>query len=80
MSPRKELTDYQKGQIEGRASTMSCTEIGEELGIPRQTVSSFLQRLEKIKKIFPGLDAHEGHPIQMIDTLFMQLYMTLLKR
>lgn len=45
MSKRHELTEYQKGQIEGRMGIMSHTKIGEELGIPRQTVSSFIQRL-----------------------------------
>ena len=45
MSKRHELTDYQKGQIEGRIGMMSHTKIGEELGIPRRTVSSFVQRL-----------------------------------
>jgi transposase len=47
MSNRRELTDYQKGQIEGRLGTMSHLKIGEELGIPRRTVTSFLQRLAK---------------------------------
>lgn len=49
MSNRHELTDYQKGQIEGRASTMSHAQIGKELGIPRRTVSSFLLRLKQYK-------------------------------
>jgi transposase len=49
MSSRHELSDYQKGQIEGRASVMSHEEIGEELEIPRRTISSFLQRLRNRK-------------------------------
>jgi transposase len=47
MSTHEELTEYQKGQIEGRAGAMSHAKIGEELGIPRRTVSSFLQRLKQ---------------------------------
>ena len=47
MSVWRELTEYQKGQIEGREGKMSHTEIGRELNIPRRTVSSFLQRLHR---------------------------------
>jgi len=43
---RRELTDFQKGQIEGRRYTLSHAEIGRELNIPRWTVSSFLTRLD----------------------------------
>jgi len=46
MANREELTDYQKGQIEGHMGTMSHAKIREELGIPRRTVSSFIQRLK----------------------------------
>jgi transposase len=47
MSRRHELTDYEKGQIEGRSGTMSHAKIGNELSRPRRTVSSFLQRLRE---------------------------------
>jgi len=47
MSRRHELTDYEKGQIEGRSGTMSHAKIGDELGRPRRTVSSFLQRFRE---------------------------------
>ena len=47
MAHRHELTDYEKGQIEGRSGMMSHAEIGRELGRPRRTVSSFLQRLHE---------------------------------
>ena len=57
---RKELTAFQKGQIEGRASFMSHAEIGDELGIPCRTVSSFLERVKTRHTInnFP----HPGAP------------------
>jgi transposase len=60
MSSRHELSDYQKGQIEGRASVMSHEEIGEELNIPRRTISSFLQRLRN-RKIKDNL-SRSGRP------------------
>ena len=44
--PRKELSEWDKGRIEGRSEYMTDIEIGRELHIPRQTVSSFLTRLE----------------------------------
>jgi len=55
MLRRHELTDYEKGQIEGRKGTMSHAKIGSELGRPRRTVSSFLQRLHdrEDKENFP---------------------------
>ena len=37
-----ELTEFQKGQIEGRPGSMSYADIGRELGIPQWTVSNFL--------------------------------------
>src|SRR5579859_6965169 len=44
---RKELTDLQKGRIiEARALGKSFTEIGEELQLPRKTVSSFFERFQ----------------------------------
>jgi len=45
---RRELTDFQKGQIEGRRQYISHANIGHELGIPRTTVTSFLERLDKL--------------------------------
>jgi len=45
MLRRHELTDYEKGQIEGRKSMMSHAKIRSEFRRPRRTVSSFLQRL-----------------------------------
>ena len=47
MSRRHELTDYEKGQIEGCSGTMSHAKIGDELGRPRRTVTSFLQRFRE---------------------------------
>ena len=44
MSRRHELTDYEKGQIEGHSGMMSNAKIGYELDRLRRTVSSFLQR------------------------------------
>jgi len=43
---RKELSEWDKGSIEGRSVSMTDREIGRELHIPHQTVSSFLTRLE----------------------------------
>jgi transposase len=45
MANREELTDYEKGQIEGRSHSETHTKIGKELDIPRRTVANFLQRL-----------------------------------
>ena len=44
---RKELTDYQKGEIEAHSHYISHAEIGRQLHIPRRTVSDFLQRLDE---------------------------------
>ena len=43
---RKELNEWEKGRIEGRTEYMTDREIGRELRIPRQTISSFLTRLK----------------------------------
>jgi len=43
---RKELNELEKGRIEGRTEYMTDREIGRELRIPRQTISSFLTRLK----------------------------------
>jgi len=43
MHNREELTDYQKGRIEGRSQSKTHTKIGKKLNIPRRTVSNFLQ-------------------------------------
>jgi len=42
----KTLSDFQKGQIEGRRESMSHAEIGRQLGIPRSTVTSFLSHFD----------------------------------
>ena len=44
--PRKELSEWDKGRIEGRSVSMTDAEIGRELHIPRRTVSNFLTRLK----------------------------------
>ena len=44
--PRKELSQWDKGRIEGRTLSMTDTEIGRELHIPQRTVSNFLTRLK----------------------------------
>ena len=44
--PRKELSQWDKGRIEGRSLSMTDTEIGRELHIPQRTVSNFLTRLK----------------------------------
>src|SRR5438270_6101114 len=44
--PRKELSEWDKGRIEGRSEYIKDIEIGHELNIPHQTVSSFLTCLK----------------------------------
>jgi len=44
--PRKELSQWDKGRIEGRSESMTEGEIGRQLHIPRRTVSSFLRRFK----------------------------------
>jgi hypothetical protein len=44
--PRRELTDFQKGEIVALSRDYSPTEIGRQLHIPRQTVSAFLERFQ----------------------------------
>ena len=46
MKPRKELSQWDKGRIEGRSVAMTDTDIGHELEIPQRTVSNFLTRLK----------------------------------
>ena len=46
LKSQKELSEWDKGRIEGRSGSMSDREIGHELHIPHQTVSSFLMRLK----------------------------------
>ena len=48
---RHELTDFQKGQIEGLRHYLSHTEIASQLDIPRTTVISFLERLDERQSI-----------------------------
>ena len=45
MSPRKELTDFQKREIVALIDLMSHRDIGIRLNIPYQIVTSFLKRL-----------------------------------
>ena len=44
---RKELTDFQKGQIDTCRRFIPPAKVGPELGIPRQTVASFLDRYDE---------------------------------
>ena len=44
-APRKELSQWDKGRIEGRSEYISDSQIERELYIPRRTVSSFLMCL-----------------------------------
>jgi hypothetical protein len=43
--PRKELSLWEKGKIEGHSQSMTDSAIGCDLHIPRHTVSNFLTRL-----------------------------------
>jgi len=47
MSERYELTDFQKGEIMGLRGLLPQTKIGCKLGIPQQTISSFLHRVDE---------------------------------
>ena len=58
--PRKELSQWDKGRIEGRSLSMTDTEIGRDLHIPQRTVSNFLTRLEN-RHSFENLPRH-GRP------------------
>jgi hypothetical protein len=42
----QQLTDFQKGQIEGRRRSLSPAKIGNELNIPGRTVANFLTRFD----------------------------------
>jgi hypothetical protein len=44
---RKELSEWDKGRIEGRSEYVSDGQIGHDLPIARRTVSNFLTRLRK---------------------------------
>src|SRR5579859_4225922 len=46
LKSQKELSEWDKGRIEGQSEYMTDKEIGRELHIPCQTVSSFLTCLE----------------------------------
>ena len=48
---RRELSQWDKGQIEGRSESMMDAEIGRQLHIPRRTVSNFLTRIESRKTL-----------------------------
>ena len=51
MPKRHELTDFQKGQIEGLRHYLLHIEIASQLDIPRTTVISFLERLDERQSI-----------------------------
>ena len=57
---RRELNQWDKGRIEGRSTSMTNSEIGRQLRIPRRTISNFLTRLET-RKTSINLPRH-GHP------------------
>src|SRR5947207_1207590 len=44
---RRELSDWDKGRIEGRRKSMSHGDIGRELHIPHRTISDFLHHLDE---------------------------------
>jgi len=48
-APRKELSQWDKGRIEGRSESTTDAEIGRQLRIPRRTVSNFLTHLRSRK-------------------------------
>ena len=75
MTKDKELTDYQKSQIEGRSESKSHSEISKELNIPHRTMFNFLKRLklDENKEIFHAPNALEKPPVLMIDILSIQL-------
>ena len=58
--PQKELSQWDKGHIEGRSESMTEEEIGCQLHIPRRTVSNFLTWL-KSRKTSDNLPWH-GRP------------------
>ena len=43
---RMELSNYDKGRIEGHSKCMSQAEIAHETGIPRSTITDFLGHLK----------------------------------
>ena len=47
--PRRELSQWDKGRIEGRSKFITDAKIGRQLHIPRRTVSNFLTRLKSRK-------------------------------
>ena len=51
MPERHELTDFQKGEIVGLRGLLPQTKIGCKLGIPQQTISSFLHRVDECDSI-----------------------------
>jgi transposase len=66
MSQRKELTDFQKGEIEALRPYFSHGEISKQLNIPRRTVSSFIQRTQQRQSI-ENLP-HPGRPRKISNT------------
>jgi transposase len=75
---QRELREFQKGRIvEARGLRMSYSEIGEELCIPRSTVSSFLTRSKQRDSVTnlprPGRppaisESQERYIIQTVNT------------
>ena len=59
-APRKELSLWEKGKIEGRSQSMTDGAITRDLHIPRRTVSNFLTRL-RIRQTPDNLP-HPGRP------------------
>ena len=60
MTPQRhwhQLTDFEKGEICALRRSMSHQKIGDELDIPRRTVSNFLKRLDSINNL-----PHPGGP------------------
>ena len=51
MSEHGEPTDFQKGEIVGLKGLLLQTKIGHELGIPQQTISSFLHQVDECDSI-----------------------------
>jgi hypothetical protein len=55
-----ELSDFDKGRIEGLSASMSHGEISLQTGIPRRTISDFLTRSKKCQT--PNNLTCPGHP------------------
>src|SRR5437667_7681867 len=66
-----ELTYFQKGEIVALRDSMSHREIGDQLGIPHRTVSSFLEHYNQCKSTdnFP----RPGAPRNSLRPIFITL-------